>query len=55
MAEQGQYNASCTVYGFRKSKEDKHNLETEPEEARIVKEIFDIKIAGVNTYRKGAE
>lgn len=49
MAEQGQYNASCTVYGYRKSKEDKHKLEIEPEEAEIVKEIFDMKIAGMGT------
>lgn len=49
MAEQGQYNASCAVYGYRKSKEDKHKLEIEPEEAKIVKEIFDIKIAGLGT------
>lgn len=49
MAEQGQYNASCTVYGYRKSKEDKYKLEIEPEEAKIVKEIFDMKIAGMGT------
>ena len=49
MAEQGQYNASCAVYGYRKSKEDKHKLEIEPEEAKIVKEIFVMKIAGMGT------
>lgn len=49
MAEQGQYNANCAVYGYRKSKEDKHKLEIEPEEAEIVKEIFDMKIAGMGT------
>ncbi|MDE6567861.1 MAG: recombinase family protein [Lachnospiraceae bacterium] len=49
MTKQGQYNASCTVYGYRKSKEDKHKLEIEPKEARIVKDIFDMKIAGMGT------
>lgn len=49
MAEKGQYNASCAVYGYRKSKEDKHKLEIEPEEAKIVKENFDMKIAGMGT------
>lgn len=39
MTERGQYNASCTVYGYRKSKKDKHKLEIELEKAGIVADI----------------
>lgn len=49
MTDQGQYNANCAVYGYRKSKKDKHKLEIEPEEAAVVREIFNMKIAGVGT------
>lgn len=49
MAEQGQYNSNCALYGYRKSEEDKHKLVIEPEEAAVVKEIFDMKIAGTGT------
>lgn len=49
MAEQGKYNSNCTLYGYRKSEEDKHKLVIEPEEAAVVKEIFDMKIAGTGT------
>lgn len=48
MAEQGQYE-TCAVYGYRKSKEDKHKLEVEPEKAEVVREIFNMKIVGVGT------
>ena len=49
MAEQGQYNATCALYGYQKSKEDKHKLVIEPEEAAVVREIFNMKIAGTGT------
>ena len=49
MAEQGQYNSNCALYGYRKSEEDRHKLVIEPEEAAVVKEIFDMKIAGTGT------
>ena len=49
MVEQGQYNSNCALYGYRKSEEDKHKLVIEPEEAAVVKEIFDMKIAGTGT------
>ena len=49
MAQKGQYNATCALYGYRKSKEDKHKLVIEPEEAAVVREIFDMKIAGIGT------
>ena len=37
------------MYGYRKSKEDKHKLVIEPEEAAVVREIFNMKIAGTGT------
>lgn len=49
MAEQGQYNSTCALYGYQKSKEDKHKLVIEPEEAAVVREIFNMKIAGIGT------
>lgn len=49
MAERGQYNSNCALYGYQKSKEDKHKLVIEPEEAAVVREIFNMKIAGTGT------
>lgn len=49
MAEKGQYNSNCALYGYRKSEEDKHKLVIEPEEVAVVREIFNMKIAGTGT------
>ena len=49
MAQQGQYNSTCALYGYRKSETDKHRLVIEPEEAAVVREIFAMKNAGVGT------
>lgn len=49
MAERGQYNSNCAIYGYQKSKEDKHKLVIDPEEAAVVREIFNMKIAGTGT------
>lgn len=49
MAQQGQYNSSCALYGYKKSEEDKHKLVIEPEEAAVVREIFAMKNAGIGT------
>ncbi len=49
MAQQGQYNSTCALYGYRKSETDKHKLVIEPEEAAVVREIFAMKTAGVGT------
>ncbi len=49
MAQQGQYNSNCALYGYRKSAEDKHKLVIEPEEAAVVREIFAMKNAGMGT------
>lgn len=49
MAEQGAYNSTCALYGYQKSKEDKHKLLIELEEAALVCEIFNMKIEGTGT------
>lgn len=47
MAKQGKYTAGQTLYGYRKMKSDKHKLELDPEAAAIVREIFDMRLAGM--------
>ncbi|MGN8786458.1 recombinase family protein, partial [Blautia sp. HCP3S3_D9] len=47
MAAQGKYIAGQTLYGYRKKKKNKHQLEIDPEAAAVVREIFDMRIAGV--------
>lgn len=51
MAKQGQYISPCALYGYKKSKDDKHKLIIEPEEAAIVREIFDMKLAGMGAMQ----
>ena len=48
-AEKGEYVAPLIMYGYRKSKTKKHSLEIDPETAPVVREIFDMKIAGMGT------
>ena len=47
LAQQGKYSAGQALYGYRKKKGDKHSLEPDPESAPIVREIFDMRLAGV--------
>lgn len=47
MAYQGKYTAGQTLYGYRKKKKDRHKLEKDPEAATIVREIFDMRLAGM--------
>ena len=47
MAAQGKYFAGQTLYGYRKQKKNKHKLEVDPEAAKVVKEIFDMRLAGM--------
>lgn len=49
LAEQGKYYASQTLYGYKKVKGDVHRLEVDPEAAAIVREIFDMRLAGMGT------
>ncbi len=47
MAKQGKYTAGQVLYGYRKKKEDRHKLELDPEAANVVREIFDMRLAGI--------
>lgn len=47
MAAQGKYTAAQTVYGYRKMKGDRHKLEPDPETSPVVREIFDMRLAGM--------
>ncbi len=49
MAENGEYNAGFTLYGYKKASNDKHKLVIDEETAPIVKEIFSMKLSGVGT------
>ncbi|MCR5025422.1 MAG: recombinase family protein, partial [Lachnospiraceae bacterium] len=46
MAMQGKYTAGQTLYGYRKKKGNVHELEPDPEAAAVVREIFDMRLAG---------
>lgn len=47
LAVQGKYTAGQALYGYRKKKVDKHKLEPDPETAPVVREIFDMRLAGM--------
>lgn len=47
MAMQGKYTAGQTLYGYRKKKGNVHELEPDPEAAAVVREIFDMRLAGM--------
>ena len=49
LALQGKYYACTALYGYRKKKGDVHQLEIDPEAAAVVREIFDMKLAGMGT------
>lgn len=46
-AERGEYRASVPLYGYKKSKDNNLKLEIDPEAARVVKEIFEMKLSGM--------
>ena len=48
MAEHGLYKAPHAPYGYRKDPENKRKLVVEPDEAAVVREIFDMRISGMN-------
>lgn len=51
MAEKGEYNAHCALYGYKKDKADKHKLVIHEETGKVVKSIFDMMIAGMSTMQ----
>lgn len=46
--KKGEYIGAFTVYGYEKSKEDKHKLVVDEKAAEIVKKIFDMRIQGIS-------
>lgn len=48
-AERGDYRACVTLYGYRKSKDNHFKLEIDPEAAKIVREIFSMKLSGMTS------
>lgn len=49
LAENGEYNASFTLYGYKKAPYDKHKLVIDEETAPVVREIFSMKLSGIGT------
>lgn len=46
-AEKGEYRASSTLYGYKKSPDNKYKLVLDPEAAEVVKEIFTMSASGI--------
>ena len=46
--KKGEYIGAFTVYGYVKSKEDKHKLVVDKNAAEIVKTIFNMRIQGIS-------
>ena len=51
MAESGQFASANAPYGYRKSAKDKHKLVVDEEAAQVVREIFQMKIAGMSAKK----
>lgn len=47
LAKQGKYSSVQAIYGYRKSTDDKHRLEVDPEAAVVVKDIFAMRLEGI--------
>lgn len=48
--QRGEFIGSWAPYGYRKSAEDKHCLEPDPEIAPVLKDIFQCRVSGMATY-----
>lgn len=46
--KQGKYVGAIPVYGYQKAISDKHQLETDPNTAPVVQEIYDMKLCGMS-------
>ena len=51
MAEKGEYNAHCALYGYKKADGDIHKLAIHEETGKIVREIFEMMASGVSTLK----
>mgnify|MGYP002622843431 CR=1 FL=1 len=47
LAESGKFCGAFPLYGYRKSENDKHKLEIDPDTSKIVREIFDMRLSGM--------
>ncbi|MCC8104478.1 MAG: recombinase family protein [Clostridiales bacterium] len=48
---EGSFRSTYAPYGYRKSKENYHKLEINPETAPVVREIFELRLSGYNAAK----
>lgn len=48
MAEKGEYNAHCALYGYKKAEDNIHQLVVHEKTGKIVKEIFELVASGIS-------
>lgn len=51
MAEKGEYNAHCAMYGYKKAEDNVHQLVIHEETGKIVKEIFELVASGLSPLK----
>ncbi len=51
MAEKGEYNAHCAMYGYKKAEDNVHQLVVHEEAGKIVKEIFELVASGLSPLK----
>lgn len=51
MAEKGEYNAHCAMYGYKKAEDNVHRLVIHEESGKIVKEIFELVASGLSPLK----
>lgn len=51
MAEKGEYNAHCAMYGYKKAENNIHQLVIHEETGKIVKEIFELVASGFSALK----
>lgn len=51
MAEKGEYNAHCAMYGYKKADDNIHQLVIHEETGKIVHEIFEMMASGITPLK----
>lgn len=51
MAERGEFASANAPYGYMKSRQDKHKLVINPDTAPVVRQIFELKLAGMSRLK----
>ena len=51
MAEKGEYNAHCAMYGYKKAEDNVHQLVVHEEAGKIAKEIFELVASGLSPLK----